>query len=259
VTSQLLKPGRGNWTSRTTVFAVITVGHVAAVVMGILARGPQPDVEVVEPIAVALLTEQREEAPAPKLRPPEIVMPEVVVPPLHIVIPVDAPPPPIAVVVRSEPTAPPPPPSPPPAKTDTSEPVMATSVEYVRAPVLVYPAAAKQARASGTVQVRAVVETDGRVREVRVDRSSGHTSLDKAATEAMRGALFKPYMHNGIARAAIVMVPMEFGLKTRGAKHDKGAREQRCDALRQRDNVDDSCGPDRGAPPLQSVTRSISE
>lgn len=216
MTSQLLKPGRGNGTSRTTVVAVITVGHVAAIVMGVLARGPQPDVEVTEPIAVALLTEQREEAPAPKLRPPEIVMPEVVVAPLNIIIPVDAPPPPIAVVVRAEP-APPPLPSTPAPRIDTSEPVMATSVEYVRAPVLVYPAAAKQARASGTVQVRAVVETDGRVREVRVDRSSGHTLLDKAALEAMRKALFKPYMHNGIARAAIVIVPMHFGLKSRNA------------------------------------------
>lgn len=218
VTSQLLKPGRGNRTSRTTVVAVITVGHVAAIVMGILARGPQRDVEAPEPIAVALLTEQREEAPAPKLRPPEIVMPDVQVPPLNIIIPVDSPPPPIATVVRSEPESPPPQlPSTPAPETDTSEPVMATSVEYVRPPVLVYPAAAKQARASGTVQVRAVVETDGRVREVRVDRSSGHASLDKAAMEAMRRALFKPYMHNGIARAAIVIVPMHFGLKTRGA------------------------------------------
>ena len=105
----------------------------------------------------------------------------------------------------------------PVSKGDTSEPIMATSVEYVRPPVVSYPAAAKQARASGTAQIRAVVETDGRVREVSVERSSGHASLDKAALESVRGALFRPYMHNGIARAALVIVPVEFGLKSRDA------------------------------------------
>jgi TonB family protein len=136
---------------------------------------------------------------------------------------------------------------------------MATSVEYVRAPVLVYPAAAKQARASGTVQVRAVVETDGRVREVRVDRSSGHSSLDKAATEAMRGALFKPYMHDGIARAAVVIVPMDFGLKTRESKRDGNSGAERCSRLQQRDRVEDPCVRDRGSPPQQTFAKSISE
>jgi TonB family protein len=48
-----------------------------------------------------------------------------------------------------------------------------------------------------------------------VYRSSGHASLDKAATEAMLAALFKPYTRDGVARAAVVIVPMEFSLKAR--------------------------------------------
>jgi periplasmic protein TonB len=232
VTSQLLNPGRGNWTARTTVVAVITVGHVAAIVMGLIARGPQVEEELVAPIAVSLLSPERSEPPAPRLRPPEIVMPQVVVPLLNIEIPQDAPPPPITIVASSEPPAPTPQPSSPAPRVDISEPVMATAVEYVRPPALVYPAAAKQARASGTVQVRAVVETDGRVREVRVDRSSGHSSLDKAACEAMRGALFKPYMHNGIARAAVVIVPLEFSLKTRRADLQFNVRGENHHAMR---------------------------
>jgi periplasmic protein TonB len=257
VTSQLLKPGGGNRTSRATVVAFITVGHVAAIVMGMIARAPEPDEELAAPITVSLLTERQEERPVPELRPPEVVMPVVEVPPLNIQFPVDAPPPPIAVVVRSEPAAPPPA-SPPAPLADTSEPVMATAVEYLRPPVLVYPAAAKQARASGTVHVRAVVETDGRVREVRVDRSSGHAVLDKAATESLRAALFKPYMHNGVPRAAVVIVPMDFGLKPRGGRHDKQAREERCGKSLQRDR-DDSCISERGASSLQVLTQSMAE
>jgi periplasmic protein TonB len=261
VTSQLLKPGRSNRTSRTTTIAAITAGHAVIILMGMYARGPVRDEEPVAPIAVSLLTEQQPEIPPPQLRPPEIVLPEVQVPLLQIDIQLDSPPPPIAVVARAEPPSPPSPPQPsaPAALPDNREPVMATSVEYVRPPVLVYPTAAKQARASGTVQVRAVVETDGRVREVKVDRSSGHASLDKAATDAMRAALFKPYMHNGIARAAVVIVPMDFGLKARSAKRDKDAAEERCGKLVQRDRIADSCAPDRGPPPLQILSQSIAE
>jgi periplasmic protein TonB len=225
--------------------------------MGMIARAPEPEEEPAAPITVSLLTERQEERPVPKLRPPEVVMPAVEVPPLNIQIPVDAPPPPIAVVVRSEPVAPPPA-SPPAPLADTSEPMMATAVEYLRPPVLVYPAAAKQARASGTVHVRAVVETDGRVREVRVDRSSGHAALDKAATESLRAALFKPYMQNGVARAAVVIVPMDFGLKPRSGSQDKHSREERCGKPSQRDR-DDSCMTERGAAPLQVLTQSLPE
>lgn len=174
-------------------------------------------------IAVSLLIEQQpSEPPAVRPRVPEIVMPQVVVPLVSIDFPMEAPPP-ISATASVEPTQVPTPkpsttPLPAPVSNrDSSEPVMATSVEYVRPPVLTYPAAAKQARATGTVLVRAVVEADGRVREVRVDRSSGYASLDRAAMEALRKALFRPHMLNGVARAAVVIVPMEFELKTRGA------------------------------------------
>jgi protein TonB len=192
--------------------------------MALLARAPQVEAVAPPAIAVSLLMEQQpSEPPAVRPRVPEIVMPQVVVPLVSIDIPMEAPPPPIAVTASAEPAqVPPAQPSTtthpvPVSNRDSSEPVMATAVEYVRPPVLTYPAAARQARATGTVLVRAVVEADGRVREVRVDRSSGYASLDRAAMEAMRTALFRPYMHNGVARAAVVIVPMEFELKKRGA------------------------------------------
>lgn len=224
--SQLLQPaGRGKWTSRTTAVAAITVGHIAVIAAALLVRGPQPDVEHVEPIMVSLLTEQRSEpppAPPQPPRPEEIVLPQAVLPLINIDVPQEAAPP-ITVAVTPSPPAPP---TPPVSVGDTSEPIMATSVEYVRPPVATYPPAARQARVSGTVYVRALVETDGRVRDVRVQRSSGYASLDKAASESVLGALFRPYMRDGIARAALVIVPVDFSLKVRGGRRDKGQPPQ---------------------------------
>jgi protein TonB len=259
VTSQLLKSGRGKWTSRSTVMAVIAAGHVGLIALAVLARGPQPDEAAPAPISVSLLTEQREETPAPKLRPPEVVMPEVVVPQVNIDIQLDVPPPPITVVAKSSPPVPQPAPSPPPvSKGDNTSPIMATSVEYLRPPVVTYPAAARQARATGTAHIRALVETDGHVREVTVERSSGYASLDKAARESVMGALFRPYMHDGVARAAVVIVPVDFSLKVRGGRQDKGPPQDDCGKPHHRGrDRDNACGQDHGGLPPQALTRSI--
>jgi protein TonB len=241
--------------------AVIVAGHAAAIAMAMLVTAPKLDVEKPEPILVSLLTEQHSEPspPPPPVQPLPVVMPDVVVPPLiSIVVPHESPP--ITVVANPVPPAPPAPapPSPPVSKSDSTEPVMATSVEYVRAPLVSYPAAAKQARATGTVHIRAVVETDGHVREVRVDRSSGHASLDKAAGESVMGALFRPYMHNGVPRAAIVIVPVDFSLKTRGgSRPGRGRPDDHCGKPRHRD--DDQCRPDRGPPPQTLSQAAVRE
>jgi protein TonB len=231
---------------------------VGAIALAVFARGPQPDEVPPAPISVSLLTEQREDTPAPKLRPPEIVMPEVALPQVNIDIQVEAPPPPIAVVVKAMPPAPQVQPSAPVAKVDNTSPIIATSVEYVRPPRVTYPAAARQARATGTAHIRALVETDGRVREVSVERSSGYASLDKAARESVMGALFRPYMHDGVARAALVIVPVDFSLKVRGGRQDKGPPQEDCGkAHRHGRDRDDSCGPEHGGPPPQALTLSI--
>ncbi|MEO8314685.1 MAG: energy transducer TonB [Pseudomonadota bacterium] len=243
--------------SRAIIMAVIAAGHVAAISLAMLAHGPQRDVEKAEPILVSLLTEQRNELPPPPpSRPVEVVIPDVVVLQVNIEIPQDALPVPLPVAVNPVPPALPSPPSPTMSSGDVSEPVLATAVEYVRPPVVSYPAAAKQARATGTVHIRALVETDGRVREVRVDRSSGYSSLDKAASESVRGALFRPYMHNGVARAAIVIVPVDFELKTRAVKRDHGLRDNRCGKPRDRD--EQACDPVQG-PQAPALSQALPE
>lgn len=224
---------------RYAVAALIAAGHAGVIAMAMLAHGPKPIVAQPEPIMAALLLPEEVESPPAALPVPTaaVALPDVVVPIVHLDIQQEAPPqiavtpgpapqvvepPPVAMAAPAAPLA-------ATAESASNEPVSVTAVEYLRAPVVAYPPAAKQARAEGTVHVRAVVEKDGRVREVRVNRSSGFTSLDKAACDAVSGALFRPYLHNGAARAAVVVVPVDFALKTRSAGRGKPRSEKHCD------------------------------
>ena len=58
-----------------------------------------------------------------------------------------------------------------------------------------YPEQAKQDRVEGPVVLKALVGTDGRVKEVRV--LSGDPRLVDAVSKAVRGWLFKPYAPEG--------------------------------------------------------------
>jgi protein TonB len=105
--------------------------------------------------------------------------------------------------------------SPPVQSADTDAPpiIDAQSVGYVVPPVPRYPPASRRAREEGEVLVRVLIGIDGRPNEVRILRSSGHARLDDAAIEAVRAALFRPYVADGRARAAYVRVPVEFALR----------------------------------------------
>lgn len=221
--SQVLRQaGRGHRRSRIAVAAAIVAGHAILVAVCMFARAPVTHDKTPVPItALLLMPEPDEPPPSPPAHRMEVVMPEVMVPRVEIEIRQEAPPP-ITVAASAAPPAPATVDAPPvlqavftPSAADAGTPVLASAVEYVRPPAVRYPPAARQARASGTVLIRAVVGTDGHVREVRVDRSSGYALLDKAAGEAVLGALFRPYVHDGVARVAIVIVPVDFNLKAR--------------------------------------------
>jgi protein TonB len=59
----------------------------------------------------------------------------------------------------------------------------------------VYPALAKQAHISGTVELMGVLGTDGRIHELRV--VSGHALLIQAAMDAVKQWVFAPTILNG--------------------------------------------------------------
>lgn len=99
------------------------------------------------------------------------------------------------------------------ANADTPPILDAQSVGYLVPPAPRYPPASRRAREEGEVLVRVLIDIDGRPSEIRILRSSGHPRLDDAALEAVRAALFRPYVADGRARAAYVRVPVEFALR----------------------------------------------
>jgi protein TonB len=99
------------------------------------------------------------------------------------------------------------------------EPPDPTPTEYVyveelpvpiRTPAPAYPELARQAGVEGTVQLRALIGLDGRVRDVIVDRSIA--LLDEAAVQAVRGWVFSPALANGRPVKVWVGVPVHFVL-----------------------------------------------
>jgi protein TonB len=74
-----------------------------------------------------------------------------------------------------------------------------------------YPALARAARREGTVILEAVLDTDGRVREVRVLRSV--PLLDDAALEAVRQWRFTPTLLNGEPVPVVLTVTVVFSLR----------------------------------------------
>lgn len=88
-----------------------------------------------------------------------------------------------------------------------TEPIAA---DYLQNPPPVYPRAALRKRLQGTVMVEAQVGADGLPRHVRLQRTSGHPSLDDAALEAVRKWRFIPARRGDEVIEARVVVPVEF-------------------------------------------------
>jgi protein TonB len=74
----------------------------------------------------------------------------------------------------------------------------------------VYPDLAREAGVDGMVSLRVLVGRDGRVKDVRVDRSV--PMLDEAAMAAVRQWVFTPALSNGRAVMVWVAVPVRFSL-----------------------------------------------
>jgi len=106
--------------------------------------------------------------------------------------------------INREPVKPPPPPVKPPRITVLR---MATPLHKVEP---IYPALAKQARVSGTVELLGVLGTDGRIHDIKVLR--GHPLLINAALDAVRQWIFEPTMLNGQAVEVSAPITVNFVL-----------------------------------------------
>jgi len=185
--------------------------HLVALVAALHARARQQHPVEVPAVRMTFLQEASPvPQPAPELPPPQLDH----IPPPQIEVPVVL----IPLVEVPEPQAvtavlpPPPPAAAPPVVVASTEPPLlsAQEVEYIRRPEPQMPRAARLARLQGEVLVWALIDAEGRPREVRVHRSSGHEQLDRAGCEAVLRALFRPYRRDGESRSAHVIIPIEF-------------------------------------------------
>jgi TonB family protein len=81
----------------------------------------------------------------------------------------------------------------------------------VESPAPIYPELARMAQIEGTVNVRALVGKDGRVKEAFVLKR-GNDLLDKAALDAVAGYVFLPALQNQRPVAVWVTIPFRFSL-----------------------------------------------
>jgi protein TonB len=78
---------------------------------------------------------------------------------------------------------------------------------------LVYPLAARRQGWGGTVELEVWLEASGRVRDVRVVRSSSHRLLDEAAVETIRGLGPIPFPDSLPRRSLLIRIPLVFDLR----------------------------------------------
>ncbi|QOY94827.1 energy transducer TonB [Massilia sp. UMI-21] len=150
--------------------------------------------------------------PPPPPQPPQprqqVAPPRIVVPPLEV----ELPPPPVEAPVQAtiepapvpEQALPLAPEAPPTAPVSNSRPGQMHSAVLANADGCAkpdYPMHAARNGDSGTVTLALLVGADGRVRDARVQKSSGHRELDRAALNALSLCQFKPAMNNGVAAA----------------------------------------------------------
>ena len=83
---------------------------------------------------------------------------------------------------------------------------------YRKTPLPAYPAAARAERLEGLVVLAVLVGANGRVVDVSVASSSGHTVLDQAAASAVKTWTFAPAHRGARAVESVVEVPVKFAL-----------------------------------------------
>ncbi len=105
-----------------------------------------------------------------------------------------------------------------PAPNVAGTPKLVSAIEYVRPPSPRYPQGSRRQKEQGVVILRVLIDPSGHAARIEVQQSSGFARLDLAAREAVERAEFKPYVENGLAQAAFVLIPIEFSLNSVAAQ-----------------------------------------
>jgi protein TonB len=98
-------------------------------------------------------------------------------------------------------------------KDDTNLPAPDVRAFLVYAPQKEYPAQAKQHNWEGKVWVKALVGSDGKVKQATVFVSSGHPVLDESAVECAKKRYYQPAQKDGNPVACFVKIPFTFKLE----------------------------------------------
>jgi protein TonB len=199
--------------SKITKIAIVTALHVgialALISIKVIDKGPLPKpVDVVFTEDIQKIIEP--DPVKPNLETPKTVIDKIVVPQVDF----DIKPPEVRDVVRAEPPGPgktdegerglPPGPG-GGTKVDVAPPADKFTVALANASDCVrpdYPARSVRNGDSGTVNLALLIGVDGRVTEAKVQKSSGHRELDRAAVDALSMCKFKPATRNGVAQPA---------------------------------------------------------
>ncbi|KQX22711.1 MULTISPECIES: energy transducer TonB [unclassified Sphingomonas] len=179
-----------NW---PTIIAIVAL-HVVTL-YGLVTFDVIHIAEKKKPLVVELIAEPPA-PPAEKPKPEPVVIekvqPIVLAPPP--IVQTLAPPPPITVT-----TAPPPPKQTAVAAPPPAGPVTVGNLDerLLEGNPPRYPMESRRKHEQGTVVVRLLISTDGRVSEISIAQSSGFERLDKAALQAIRGWRWQPIVRDG--------------------------------------------------------------
>jgi protein TonB len=157
---------------------------------------PQPPKPVAKPLPTPVLAAKPTPVPQPVVAPPEPTpLPE----PVPEVLPAPVP---MGEISRPAPPSPPAPTPPHPA-------------DYLNNPKPSYPALSKRLGEEGTVRLNILVNPDGSVARLELERSSGHPRLDRSAMDTVQSSWkFEPARQGGMPVAAWVIVPIQFTLRS---------------------------------------------
>lgn len=202
------------WKRSSAIGATLALHGLAA--LAILAPPAFVAMQKTRDVPVQPITLKREEPPPPP--PPPVLKVEPFrpkAPPVRTVAPPRPEPLRVDPVVTDLPTpqsypavADPGPVAPPAGPVETAP----SALGYRSMKQVPYPAIAKRQRLEGTVLLRVLVGADGVPQRIDVERSSGHSVLDRAAREAVMTWRFEPGTRNGQPFAAYGLVPIAFRL-----------------------------------------------
>jgi periplasmic protein TonB len=207
------------------------VGLHLLLLWGLLQLGAvRQTLHEVAPLMVHFISLEAPPQPAPTPTPPPAQRPRPARPsPLPVVVvavatPLAPPAPPVFVApepVPVQPAAIPNPPAPAavvaavaatPAPVAAPKPVPASALRYAVLPPVELPLISRRLGESGTVLLRVVFDTQGRVKQVSVHRSSGFARLDEQALAAMRRARITPFVDQGITIEVSAIAPLAYEL-----------------------------------------------